>query len=77
MKGIESIVESFSSHPSWVCGLKLKVMKPEDGVRVSHPSWVCGLKLDKYGYQLKGITVTPFVGVWIETKYLSLKLDIV
>ena len=33
----------------------------------SHPSWVCGLKLraDKNGIVCK--SVTPFVGVWIET----------
>ena len=33
----------------------------------SHPSWVCGLKLlcaGKFNLQL---SVTPFVGVWIET----------
>ena len=38
----------------------------------SHPSWVCGLK---HGAKIKRIfemTVTPFVGVWIETKTKSL-----
>ena len=34
-----------TSHPSWVCGLKLRELIP-DAVEVkSHPSWVCGLKL--------------------------------
>ena len=34
----------------------------------SHPSWVCGLKLAHFGIKPKVDTVTPFVGVWIETK---------
>ena len=35
---------------------------------LSHPSWVCGLKLNfVFGY-LSGMIVTPFVGVWIETR---------
>ena len=36
-------------------------------VAVSHPSWVCGLKLKDI---INGMTydVTPFVGVWIETR---------
>ena len=34
----------------------------------SHPSWVCGLKHKKIWIFTEGIYVTPFVGVWIETK---------
>ena len=33
----------------------------------SHPSWVCGLKHNVADNTL-GICVTPFVGVWIETR---------
>ncbi len=37
----------------------------------SHPSWVCGLKpILKLLYMAEN-TVTPFVGVWIETHPLS------
>ena len=34
----------------------------------SHPSWVCGLKLYLLFYIGSFLLVTPFVGVWIETK---------
>ena len=34
-----------SSHPSWVCGLKLMGAAFSLGNDLSHPSWVCGLKL--------------------------------
>ena len=33
----------------------------------SHPSWVCGLKHILVGQVLGFHSVTPFVGVWIET----------
>ena len=33
----------------------------------SHPSWVCGLKLSDAPEDMMEGTVTPFVGVWIET----------
>ena len=54
------------SHPSWVCGLKLEMCGLFIISIMSHPSWVCGLKpeMDSIGMQQ---TVTPFVGVWIET----------
>ena len=35
---------------------------------MSHPSWVCGLKLLPDPSSLGLSHVTPFVGVWIETK---------
>ena len=34
----------------------------------SHPSWVCGLKQQNEWSLNKLMQVTPFVGVWIETK---------
>ena len=35
---------------------------------VSHPSWVCGLKLKIIEFIERRTQVTPFVGVWIETR---------
>ena len=34
----------------------------------SHPAWVCGLKPIKCSLMFSGMSVTPCVGVWIETK---------
>ena len=34
----------------------------------SHPSWVCGLKQVQHHGCVHKSSVTPFVGVWIETK---------
>ena len=34
----------------------------------SHPSWVCGLKHVVCPHKQVVHKVTPFVGVWIETK---------
>ena len=34
---------------------------------LSHPSWVCGLKQRIDNLRADAQTVTPFVGVWIET----------
>ena len=36
----------------------------------SHPSWVCGLKLALVDTLRQLVKVTPFVGVWIETRHL-------
>ena len=41
---IFSYLLNMQSHPSWVCGLKLKVMLSSLIAFASHPSWVCGLK---------------------------------
>ena len=38
---------------------------------MSHPSWVCGLKQIKQQQQLVELHVTPFVGVWIETTWVT------
>ena len=37
----------------------------------SHPSWVCGLKQNSNDPDFAAQVVTPFVGVWIETKEWS------
>ena len=34
-----------TSHPAWVCGLKLVIGIRKQAVYLSHPAWVCGLKL--------------------------------
>ena len=36
----------------------------------SHPTWVCGLKHLNLSNNYKFCIVTPYVGVWIETKKL-------
>ena len=33
----------------------------------SHPAWVCGLKPNCHKLRVRSYTVTPCVGVWIET----------
>ena len=54
------------SHPSWVCGLKQKMILVFVKLCLSHPSWVCGLK-HRFQSMRSVLRVTPFVGVWIET----------
>ena len=56
------------SHPAWVCGLKRYWQWKSDIDRVSHPAWVCGLKLNDKINTTEVSTVTPCVGVWIETE---------
>ena len=34
----------------------------------SHPTWVCGLKLLNQEKYRRLLGVTPYVGVWIETR---------
>ena len=55
------------SHPSWVCGLKLREWRSHFLSSLSHPSWVCGLKRKRDRVMWRTPGVTPFVGVWIET----------
>ena len=56
-----------TSHPAWVCGLKLYKEIIINSPYQSHPAWVCGLKPCKCIVIFNGINVTPCVGVWIET----------
>ena len=60
-------MDDMRSHPSWVCGLKLTCTDDVTLVLLSHPSWVCGLKQNDLQSANVAKTVTPFVGVWIET----------
>ena len=56
------------SHPAWVCGLKPVESTNHLSRKESHPAWVCGLKLPILSAPLtSALTVTPCVGVWIET----------
>mgnify|MGYP001699543632 CR=1 FL=1 len=43
----------------------------------SHPSWVCGLKHDSEVQGVHPIEVTPFVGVWIETREMLCRDSII
>ena len=63
---IFSYLLNMQSHPSWVCGLKHYLVVFLEIIIPSHPSWVCGLKQNEYK-AMGFATVTPFVGVWIET----------
>ena len=65
---IFSYLQNMQSHPSWVCGLKLLPLYRNIRRFRSHPSWVCGLKQNNIWNTWAGINVTPFVGVWIETR---------
>ena len=62
-------VEAFKneSHPVWVCGLKLNTMLNNRANILSHPVWVCGLKHPLRPVYHSGHSVTPCMGVWIET----------
>ena len=40
----ELLISWYKSHPSWVCGLKLRNCCETNCEGKSHPSWVCGLK---------------------------------
>ena len=60
------------SHPAWVCGLKHRKSCSYSRFFESHPAWVCGLKpLVELARTLR-VTVTPCVGVWIETLKMRL-----
>ena len=58
----------YLSHPTWVCGLKQTLRHRLLTSPQSHPTWVCGLKPTIRGKLFFRLIVTPYVGVWIETK---------
>ena len=41
---IYNMLLDIESHPAWVCGLKLNIIRIFIGKISSHPAWVCGLK---------------------------------
>ena len=67
---IYNMLLDIESHPTWVCGLKLFLIFPNLRSTKSHPTWVCGLKRYFSTECAKARQVTPYVGVWIETKKL-------
>src|SRR5690625_3651031 len=62
-------VQSSSSHPSWVRGLKLNLIKLSLSPQTSHPSWVRGLKSYSLESPSKTLIVAPFMGAWIEITF--------
>ena len=63
---IYNMLLDIESHPAWVCGLKRLKKRIILLNLKSHPAWVCGLKLHPLSINAQ-LTVTPCVGVWIET----------
>ena len=65
---IYNMLLDIESHPAWVCGLKQFNLIMQRYIEKSHPAWVCGLK---HGLLVlnRALTVTPCVGVWIETVF--------
>ena len=58
---------TLESPPAWGCGLKQTEVAKSVVDAMSPPAWGCGLKqLPDGGYSVAD-TVTPRVGVWIET----------
>ena len=63
---IYNMLLDIESHPAWVCGLKRRQRSRTVSRKKSHPAWVCGLKQQLVNEKSE-LTVTPCVGVWIET----------
>ena len=70
---IYNMLLDIESHPAWVCGLKLNRNRKMSTLMKSHPAWVCGLKHER-GENRHKHSVTPCVGVWIETLMESLSM---
>ena len=68
LKLIQSLTLSLlhMSLPMWECGLKHAILSNDVVCLGSLPMWECGLKPSK-PMPLPAHTVTPHVGVWIET----------
>ena len=74
---IYNMLLDIESHPTWVCGLKHSYNpKYQEYISMSHPTWVCGLKQAMMLLRLIS-SVTPYVGVWIETCTFPLVREIV
>ena len=69
---IYNMLLDIESHPAWVCGLKPTKKYPTSYLFLSHPAWVCGLKLSPCSPTKPLSRVTPCVGVWIETRLMSI-----
>ena len=64
---IYNMLLDIESHPAWVCGLKRPCSTQSLFWQLSHPAWVCGLKQNILAQMHPTQSVTPCVGVWIET----------
>ena len=53
----------------WECGLKQQRKKGQSLTSLSLLMWECGLKQNYVLGQMEGGRVTPYVGVWIETRH--------
>ena len=73
---IYNMLLDIESHPTWVCGLKRSQIFLQYYLILSHPTWVCGLKQAMMLLRLIS-SVTPYVGVWIETCTFPLVREIV
>ena len=73
---IYNMLLDIESHPTWVCGLKRDTFTQLGDRKQSHPTWVCGLKQAMMLLRLIS-SVTPYVGVWIETCTFPLVREIV
>ena len=68
----DTLYTQTGSHPVWVCGLKHWQLRFYLHHPESHPVWVCGLKHQWSEQANAGVSVTPCMGVWIETsRWLS------
>ena len=56
------------SHPSWVCGLKLRKLLLKCLVLIVTPFVGVWIETSLVGVKYRTLAVTPFVGVWIETE---------
>ena len=68
---IFSYLLNMQSHPSWVCGLKLKSSSRTQSRNTVTPFVGVWIETNKVKRNAFDLTVTPFVGVWIETSKLT------
>ena len=57
------------SLPAWECGLKRIIEWIKKIFERSLPAWECGLKQNFVNISCIWRSVTPRVGVWIETRF--------
>ena len=70
---LHALQATWRSHPVWVCGLKRSITTMNANAWTSHPVWVCGLKQYHESKPHNVGSVTPCMGVWIETGSWFLK----
>ena len=55
---IYNMLLDIESHPAWVCGLKLVIIRTITILQLSHPAWVCGLKQATRYHSIRRISHT-------------------